>query len=169
MYRNLAMSVAIDGNRAIGKNGKLLCHLKADIDHFIDITRGCILVTGRKNHESIQEKWRPLPEREEHIVLTRNLSYNAPGYRVLFGAEQILDMAEKNPEKKIWIIGGGEIYKIFMPYASKMVITTINTTFDGCDTFFPELVGEWMVRFLFQHSADKDNQFPFHVHEYNRV
>jgi len=66
-----ALIVAMDSERGIGKNNDLMWHLPKDMKFFKDTTQGQIVVMGRKNYDSIPEKYRPLPNRL-NVVLTRN-------------------------------------------------------------------------------------------------
>ena len=74
----VALIVAVDQQFGIGKNNDLMWHLPADMKFFKETTMGHIVVTGRKNYDSIPERFRPLPNRE-NAVLTRNTEYHAPG------------------------------------------------------------------------------------------
>ncbi len=164
----LNMIAAVTRNMAIGKDNKLLCREAADMTHFKLITLGQNVVAGRKNHESIPERFRPLPNRAAHIVLTRDQMYRAPGCQVLFSGEQVLYFAEYQTSRETWIIGGAEIYKLFLPYVSRLVITHIEATLEG-DAFFPPIESDiWEPAPLFRKKADSRNEYPFTVVEYTR-
>ena len=74
----ISIIVAVDENNVIGKDNTLIWHLPADMKYFKEKTTGHCVITGRKNYESIPEKFRPLPNRT-NIVITRTSDYNAPG------------------------------------------------------------------------------------------
>ena len=59
----VSLIVAMDSNRGIGKNNDLMWHLPADMNFFKETTKNQIVVMGRKNYDSIPEKYRPLPNR----------------------------------------------------------------------------------------------------------
>jgi dihydrofolate reductase len=73
--------VAMDNERGIGKNNDLMWHLPADMKFFKETTLGHIVVMGRKNFDSIPERFRPLVGRE-NVVLTRNTAYSAENCQV---------------------------------------------------------------------------------------
>lgn len=131
-------------DNAIGKNNKLLWNIPEDLANFKKITYGHHVVMGRKTWESLPEKFRPLPGRQ-NIVISRDIDYKAPGAEVM-SVFDVANFAHDNPQKKIFIIGGGEIYKRFIPLASRMHITNVYKGFDDADSFFPEFdISEWKI------------------------
>src|ERR1035438_6764677 len=100
---------AVAENHAIGKNNQLIWRLPSDMKYFREITEGHCIITGRKNYESIPEKFRPLQNRT-NIVVTRQKNYLAPGAIVTHSIEEALDIARKIRETEVFIIGGAEIY-----------------------------------------------------------
>ncbi len=135
----VSIIVAVATNNAIGKDNDLLWHLPADMKYFKEITNGHHILTGRKNYESIPEKFRPLPNRT-NIVITRNKNYQAPGAYVFAAIQEGISFAEKNGETELFIIGGGEIYRqcIEQNLVRKIYLTRVHQNFEA-DTFFPEL------------------------------
>ena len=131
----ITIIAACSKNRVLGKNNKLIWNLPEDLKKFKESTLGHPIVMGRKTYESIG---RPLPNRT-NIILTRNKNYFVKGCLVYNDFRDILDIWEKN---NIFIIGGSEIYKIFLPFTDKIELTLIDKDFVG-DTFFPELGNEW--------------------------
>ena len=129
--------VATSKNKAIGKNNQLLWHLPADMKFFKEKTKGHCILTGRKNYESIPEKFRPLPNRT-NIVITREKNYAAPGAIVLNSIEAGIRYALEKGETELFIIGGGEIYKQSIELCNKLYITLVEGDFEA-DTFYPEL------------------------------
>jgi len=71
----LALIVAMDQNRGIGKDNDLMWHLPAEMRFFTETTKGQIVVMGRKNYDSIPLKYRPLPNRE-NVILSRNSNFD---------------------------------------------------------------------------------------------
>ena len=122
----LGMIVACDRNGAIGKDGDLPWRQSTDLQHFKNITMGSNLIMGRKTWDSLPGV---LPGRE-HYVLSRG---NVEGVEVI-SFEQALEMDG-------WIIGGGEIYKLFLPHVSQLHRTIIDTRVTDADTFFPDITG----------------------------
>ena len=123
----LGMIVACDRNGAIGKDGDLPWRQSTDLQHFKQITMGSNLIMGRKTWDSLPGK---LPGRE-HFVLTRNNSFEETS---TIRYEDALKMEG-------WIIGGGEIYKLFIDDVSILHRTIIDTRVNEPDTFFPDISG----------------------------
>ena len=119
----------MDEKRGIGKDNGLLWHLPEDMKFFKNTTTDNIVVMGRKNYESIPEKYRPLPHRE-NVILTRNKDYKAEGCLVFHSFEDILDHYSDEEEKTMFIIGGGEIYKLALEkdIVDEMYITKVEKT-----------------------------------------
>ena len=135
----ISIIVAVAKNNAIGKNNQLLWHLPSDMKFFRERTTGHCVLTGRKNYESIPEKFRPLPNRT-NIVVTTQKTYNAPGAHVFGSIEEGIEFARGKNETELFIIGGGEIYRQVMEkhLVHKLYITFIEGDFEA-DTFFPEI------------------------------
>ncbi len=116
-------------NRVIGKDNELIWRLPEDLKHFKKVTSGNSIVMGRKTYESIG---RPLPNRANYII-TRDKHYKVEGCITLNSIDEVFELDEEN----LFIIGGSEIYKIFLPYTDKIHLTEIEDEFEG-DAFFPE-------------------------------
>lgn len=125
---------AITKNNGLGNNGTLLFHLKKDMEMFKQQTTGHTVIMGRKTWESLPKHIRPLPDRD-NIVVTRNTEYRAKGATVAHRFYEALSIA--SPDKKIFVIGGGEIYRQALSYADTLQLTIIDTTIEA-DAFFPE-------------------------------
>lgn len=133
---------AVCDNNVIGGNNKLLWHISEDLKRFKEITTNHTIVMGRKTFESFPK---PLPNRH-HVILTRDPHYKVDSDQVTVvnDIETIMKTYE-NRGSEIFIIGGGEIYNLFLPYSNKMYLTKVNGKFEG-DTYFPEInFDEWMV------------------------
>ena len=163
----VSLIVAMDRNRGIGKNNDLMWHLPSDMRFFKETTLGHVVVMGRKNYESIPEKYRPLPKRE-NAVLTRNKSYVADDCKVFHSLEECLKYYEAEEDRKVFIIGGGEIYRqaLEMNAVDEMYISHINHSF-GADTFFPsfDLKG-WTVETILEQAKDEKHAASFSVMRY---
>ena len=122
---------AVDKNLAIGKNGRIPWHIKEDLQYFQKNTLNTAMIMGRSTFESIGK---PLPNRQ-NIVMTRSPANREGVIEVLDSTTAIKEA--KKASSKISIIGGESIYKEFLPLASKLLITEINITVEGADTFFP--------------------------------
>ena len=112
---------------------------------------------GRKTHESIG---RPMPERL-NIIITRDKNYKTDGCVVVNNKEDAIKAAKGNNE--IMVIGGAEIYKLFLPIADRLCITKVHGTFKG-DTYFPEFnEDEWVKvkeRFV---EKDDENRYSYTI------
>ena len=124
----LTMIFACDMNNAIGKNGDLPWRQSTDLQHFKQITLGGTIVMGRKTWESLPGK---LPDRE-HLVMTRS---NRDDVETIT-YEGVLKLSNK---REVFIIGGGEIYNLFLPHTEKIHRTIIHCKIDDADTFAPEI------------------------------
>lgn len=164
-----ALIVAMDNERGIGKNNDLMWHLPVDMKFFKDTTSGHIVVTGRKNYDSIPERFRPLPNRE-NAVLTRNTDYEAPGAHVFSSLEECLNHYAGENERIVFIIGGGQIYKEAMDagIVDELLITHVDHRY-GADTFFPDFEeSEWDVETILEHGKDEKHEAGFRIKRYTR-
>jgi dihydrofolate reductase len=132
----ISMIVAVASNGVIGGNNMLVWHLPADMKFFKDTTMGHCVISGRKNYESIPDKFRPLVNRT-NIVITRQADYSAPGAIVVGSVEAAIEEAKKTGDSEIFIIGGAEIFRQSMRYADRIYLTRIYHEFEG-DVYFSE-------------------------------
>ena len=140
---HLPMIVAVGRKGVIGNEGKIPWKVPADLAHFKNETTGYDYVVGRKTHESIVEATgKTLPGRKP-IIITKNKTYHYPGCMVISEnhVEQVLKIAQF---KKVIVIGGAEIYKMFMPYATELIVSYIDFESAG-DAFFPQIGDEWDI------------------------
>lgn len=138
------MFVAADRNWAIGKNNKLLISIPRDMKFFQQETMGNVVVMGRKTLESLPGKL-PLKSRE-NIILTRNPDYKVKGAITVTSVEELLEILKGYKEQKVYVAGGGEIYRLLLPYTDVVHVTRIWNTYEA-DTFFPDLDQdpEWFI------------------------
>lgn len=166
----ISLIVAMDQNRGIGKNNDLMWHLPADMRFFKETTSGHIVVMGRKNYESIPEKYRPLPNRE-NVVLTRNQDYEARDCTIFNSLEACLDHFATETDRTVFIIGGGEIYRkaLELNVVDEMYITHVNHRY-GAETFFPDFdLKNWTVETVFEQLRDDRHEASFSVTRYRRA
>ena len=132
---------ALSKNNVIGRANALPWHYPADMAYFRRTTRGYPVVVGRKTYESFQV--RPLPDRL-NFVLTRNPDYPvAPGVIVCRNIERVMDKARDRGAKKLFIVGGAQIYALALPLADEMILTHLPIKVEG-DAYFPAWdKGEW--------------------------
>ncbi|UPS90203.1 dihydrofolate reductase [Bizionia sp. M204] len=160
---NITIIVAAGENNAIGKDNQLIWHLSDDLKRFKNLTNGHHIIMGRKTFESFSK---PLPNRT-HIVITRQENYQVPsGVIVVNNLEDALDAAREDSQP--FIIGGGEIYKQAMPFANKLEITRVHSSFEA-DTFFPEIdLSIWKEVTKTTHPKDDKHAHDFSFITYTR-
>ncbi len=154
----ISIIVAVGDNNVIGKDNALIWHLPADMKFFKDKTTGHCIITGRKNYESIPEKFRPLPNRT-NIVITRQADYNAPGTVIVDSVEKAMSAAKETNDAEVFIIGGAEIFRQSLHLTDKIYLTQIHHSFEG-DVFFPELnMAEWKEVSRTKGIVDEKNKY----------
>lgn len=162
------MIAAVARNLTIGKDNDLPWKLPDDMKFFMNTTKGHYVVMGRKNYESLHEKFRPLPNRT-NIVVTRQKNFNAPGCIITHNVTDAINLARKGNETEAFIIGGAEIYKLALPDADRLYLTEIKADVDG-DTFFPKFnKAEWKETSRTPHPTDEKHKFAFDIVVYDRI
>jgi dihydrofolate reductase len=151
----ISQVVAMAENRVIGRDNALPWHLPADLAHFKRVTMGKPIVMGRKAFEAIG---RPLPGRH-NIVMTRNPSYTASGCSVVHSLEQAI--AAAGAVEEIAVIGGEDIYQLFLPITDLIHLTVVHTELDG-DTWYPAL-DESAWRTISQDERPADDKNPYRM------
>jgi len=163
----VSLIVAMDKNRGIGKNNDLMWHLPNDMRFFKETTAHHIVVMGRKNYDSIPEKYRPLPNRR-NVILTRNSNFKAEDCDVFNSLDDALGAYKHDSEKTIFIIGGGQIYTLALAQevVDEMFITHIDGDYDA-DTFFPEFdESKWSKELVLKQEIDDRHKNSFEVFRY---
>jgi dihydrofolate reductase len=134
----IVLYVARADNGVIGRDGALPWKLTGDLKRFKALTMGKPMVMGRKTFESF-----PSPLRgRRHIVLTRDPDWRAPEAEVAHGVEEAIALAGNVPE--IAVIGGADIYRLFLPRAARIELTEVHRAPEG-DTKMPPLGPGWRV------------------------
>ncbi len=164
----ISIIVAVANNNVIGKDNTLIWHLPADMKFFKEKTTGHCIITGRKNYESIPDKFRPLPNRT-NIVITRQKEYAAPGAIVVNSIEEAIAKAKETADEEIFIIGGAEIYKQSMHLVNRIYLTKINHNFVG-DAFFPELLNfQWKLTSETKGILDEKNKYEYDFLTFDKI
>lgn len=160
----LTIIVATGEDNAIGKDNDLIWHLSNDLKRFKSLTSGHHIIMGRKTFESFPK---PLPNRT-HIVITRQDNYKVPdGVIVVNSLEDAIDAAKSDTQP--FIIGGGEIYKQSINLVDKIELTRVHETFEGADTFFPEIdTTTWKEIDRERHEKDEKHNHAFSFITYVR-
>ena len=136
--------VAVSENDAIGKDNKLLFHLKDDMKNFKRLTTGNVVVMGRKTYESIGK---PLPDRI-NVIISRRVHENSENVKWVTSLEDAINTSKDNGVD-IYIIGGGSIYReaLEKDIVDRIYLTRVKKKVDDADTFFPKLDYDkkWMI------------------------
>jgi len=156
----ISLIAAVSKNFVIGKDNDLPWHLPDDMKFFMQTTKGHHCIMGRKNYDSIPEKFRPLPNRT-NIVVTRQKGFKAPGCIVVNSIEKALEISTNNGEAETFIIGGAEIYRQGLSITQRMYLTEIDAEIKG-DTYFPEFdKAHWKEIKREHHTADAKHAHAF--------
>jgi len=137
--KKISIIVAIAKNFAIGRNNQLLWHIPADLKRFKRITSGHQVIMGKLTYLSLPVQ--PLPNRR-NIVITDQPGEVFEGCTTVYSVEEAMNLC--NDREESFIIGGGSVYRQFLPFCNKLYITLVNKDFEA-DTFFPEIdYSEWV-------------------------
>ncbi|UTX54818.1 dihydrofolate reductase [Leucobacter aridicollis] len=126
---------------AIGRDGTMPWHLPEDLAHFKRITLGAPVIMGRRTWESLPERFRPLPGRE-NVVVSRDPDLVIDDAQTATTLDQAIRLAGGD---RAWIMGGGQLYREAMPVAHELVVTRIDMDVEGADTFAPEIGDDWAL------------------------
>jgi len=161
---SISIISAIGKNNESGKKNTLLGNVPADLKHFKDTTTGKTIIMGQKTFESIG---RPLPNRR-NIVLSQDNSFQTEGVEVAHSLEELDNLLNRQNEN--FIIGGGQIYRLFIDKADKLYITHVGADFPDADTFFPEInKNKWQEISREEHESDEKNLFPYAFTVYAKI
>ena len=156
----VSLIAALTRNRVIGIKNDLPWRLPDDMKYFFQTTKGHTVIMGRKNYDSLPEKFRPLPNRM-NIVVTRQENFNAPGCTVVNSLEKGIERAKEANEQEVFNIGGAELFKLGIPHTQRMYLTEIQTELPG-DTYFPEVnKSDWRETSRRHHPADERHAYAF--------
>ena len=172
----IALIVATDLNRAIGKDNTLPWRHKGDMDCFRRTTTGHMVLMGRKTFDSMGRK--RLPKRHNIVLATsldKNL-YNDPPYyptkdsvslQIVSSLGEALDVAQTTKilvqmasgyEPTLFVIGGETLYRAFLPIADVVYHNVIDTEIEGADAWFPEMAeADWMTNHVIRRPAAGDD------------
>lgn len=128
----ISIIAVVGKNRAIGRDNRLLWNLPEDMNRFRLFTKGKTVIMGDKTFLSIGQ---PLKNRK-NVVVTLDRSFVARGVEVVYNLEALLKKCQKSKEE-IFVIGGGTIYRLALPYAKRLYLTVVDDA-PKADTFFPD-------------------------------
>jgi dihydrofolate reductase len=159
----LSIIAAVDDHFAIGKNNQLLCHLKADLQRFKQLTLNHTVVMGKHTFMSLPKG--ALPQRK-NIVLTSH-PFSSENIIVAHRLAEALDLCKN--EDEIFIIGGSSLYHQTIELADRLYLTRIHAVFEA-DAFFPLFDwSQWKINFSEMHLPDESNAYAFTFENYDRI
>lgn len=135
--KDISIIVAIAQNNAIGKDNQLLWHIPADLKRFKELTTGHTIVMGKRTFESLPKK--PLPNRRS-IVISDIPGDQIEGCTMAYSIDEAIEKMDDNQEN--FIIGGGSVYRQFLPLADQLYLTIVQKDFEA-DIFLEIDYSEW--------------------------
>jgi dihydrofolate reductase len=157
MSTQLNLIYARAANGVIGQDNAMPWHLPEDLAHFKRVTMGCPVIMGRKTWDSLPERFRPLPGRD-NIVITRGRTWQSPGARVAHSLDEAVAMCASAPQ--VWVMGGAQIYDLALPLAKRVVVTEIDHDYIG-DAYAPTLGPAWRETSRQAHTSNSGLRFAF--------
>jgi dihydrofolate reductase len=158
----IALIAAAAENNALGKDNQMMWHLPDDFKRFKQLTTGHPIIMGRKTFESFPKL---LPNRK-HIIITRRPDYHPADCIVVNSIEAAIKAAQSDT---IYIIGGGEIYHLALPFADVIELTRVHASFDA-DAYFPEInMSEWQLQSSEYHPKDERHAIDFTYETFDRI
>ena len=151
----ISIIVAIADNYAIGLNNDLLWHIPEDLRRFKRITSGHKIIMGKRTFESLPV--RPLPQRTS-IVISDDPKDVFEGCIMAYSIEEALKHC--GPDEECFVIGGGMVYRQFLPLADKLYITRVHATFEA-DVFFPEINPEKWQEVTIEDPVNPDREMDY--------
>lgn len=162
---NLSIIVAQSENRAIGLDGDMPWHLSGDLKRFKQLTMGHPVVMGRRTWESLPK--RPLVGRR-NIVFSQSEDFAPEGAEVVRSMNSLFDLL-RNSDEEVFIIGGGRIYNMLMPWVNRLYVTWVHEDFPEADTYFPAIdLSEFTLIHQTERMTDEKSGLEFSYAEYDR-
>lgn len=159
----VSLVAAMSENRVIGRDGGLPWHLPKDLQYFKKLTVDHTVIMGRKTFDEVK---RPLDNRR-NVVITRNADFKPHGVTVVPTLQEALALGATEPE--VFVIGGGEIFRLALPRADRLYLTVVHATVEG-DTFFPAFdSAAWALDEEARHEADAKHAYAFTFRRYSRI
>ena len=155
----MAMIVAMDEDGCIGHQGDLPWRLKSDMQRFKSLTEADgfnAVIMGRKTWDSLPDSFRPLPERI-NIVMSRDISWSHDEAEGALYHGRAIEIAYAEGCDECWVIGGAQIYEMFIDRVEEIHVTTVHSSGSG-DVKFPDWNrNEWAETVVEKLDADADN------------
>ncbi|GAA2457832.1 dihydrofolate reductase [Agromyces soli] len=153
----------------IGAGGGMPWHVPEDLAHFKAVTLGAPVVMGRKTWDSLPERFRPLPGRA-NVVVTRQAEWSADGAQRAGSLDEALALAAEGTAAdadasaeavRVWVIGGGELFRQALPRADRLEVTELDLEVAG-DAFAPEHGAEWRLTAVEPDEAGNGSEAGWH-------
>lgn len=161
----ISLLAALDRRSAVGRGNALPWHLPDDLKRFKALTLGKPVLMGRKTAESLG---RALPKRR-NLVLTRSGRLPFDGMEAVASLEEAMTLVANDAADELCVIGGGEVYALALPLATRLHLTRVDTVVDDADAFFPVFdPAQWRAVAREAHAADDRHAFAFEFVDYVR-
>lgn len=161
----LSIIVAQAENRAIGLNGDMPWHLSGDLKRFKELTMGHPVVMGRRTWESLPK--RPLKGRR-NIVLSQTEGFDPEDAEVVHSVNDLFDLL-RDCDDEVFVIGGGRLYALLMPWVNRLYVTWVHREFADADTFFPVIdLSEFTLVHQSERLFDEKSGLEYSYAEYDR-
>ena len=163
----LSFIVAASENNAIGVKNELPWRLPEDLKFFKRTTIGKPVIMGRKTFESLGK---PLPGRL-NVVLSQSGNVTLPESVLLFDSlAESIERVEEEDVEEAFIIGGGKIFELAMPYVDRMYITRVHTVIENADAFFPNIDhSHWKLVWEEKHKKDEQHKYDYTFQQFERI
>lgn len=163
----ISIIVAMDRNNGIGYQNTLPFKQRNDMQRFKALTYGKTVIMGRKTFESMGS--RPLPNRV-NVILTKNSHQLKCNDLDVGTATDAVFPLYKSGDREAFVIGGGEIYELAMPFAEKLYVTKVRCEIAEADAFFPEIDSKvWKCISTEMHNQDVSNRYYYEYLTYVRT
>jgi dihydrofolate reductase len=160
--KKISIIVAIAKNYAIGKDNKLLWHISADMKRFKKLTEGHQVIMGKLTYESLPV--RPLPNRT-NIIISDNMQDSFSGCITVHSIDEAIALC--NDREESFIIGGGSVYRQFLPFSNRLYLTIVDKDFEA-DTFFHIDLSQWQMIEKEDYGPDDKNDFSYSFVTYEK-
>ncbi len=159
----VSLIAAMAENRVIGRDGGLPWRLPDDLKRFKRLTIDHTVIMGRKTFDEVKQ---PLANRR-NVVISRNPAFRPLGVTVVPTLAEALALGAT--ESEVFVIGGGEIYRMALSRADRIYLTVVHAVVEG-DTFFPPFdESAWVLETETHHPADEKHAYAFTFRDYSRL
>ena len=159
----VSLILAMAENGVIGRGGGLPWHLPKDLRHFKQLTVDHTVIMGRKTFEEIKQ---PLANRR-NVVISRDPDFHPRGVTVVPSLEEALALGAT--EDEVFVIGGGEIFRLALPRADRLYLTLVHAKVEGDTTFPPLDLATWALEEEADHPADAQHEYAYSFRTYSRI